>query len=122
MKKIIIIIIIIVLGIALVSATGVYDFGFMSDNDEENVEMDAEFDRFTGTYEAYNTGCFADGICSATISGNEVVTIIGWSQDIAGTFEDPDIPFGTEVEVYAQKVGPNTYTLYGSEEFYIREK
>lgn len=122
MKKVIIIIVIIVLGIAIASATGIYEFGFMSDKDEENVEMDYEFDRFTGIYEAYNTACFADGICSATISGNEVVTIIGFSQDASGAFENPDIPFGTEVEVYAQKIGPNSYTLYGSEEFYIREK
>jgi hypothetical protein len=76
---------------------------------------------FTGMYQDYNTGCFSDGTCAAIIDGKTVITIIGWSRDTSGIFEDPDLPFGTQVEVFANKIDENTYTLYGSEDYYIKE-
>jgi len=77
---------------------------------------------FVGVYEDYGTACFADGECYAVVDGKKITTIIGWSRDTVGSFENPDLPFGTEVEVYAQKIDDSTYTLYGSSEYYIREK
>lgn len=82
---------------------------------EQNPEI------FTGSYDNYKTDCFFDATCSAIIGGKEVITILGWSREISGTFEDPDLPFGTQLEVYANKIDDMTYTLYGSEDYYIRE-
>ena len=76
---------------------------------------------FIGSYENYKTDCFFDGTCAAIIDGKEVITITGWSQQISGTFENPDLDFGTKLEVYANKIDDTTYTLYGSEDYYIKE-
>jgi hypothetical protein len=81
---------------------------------------------FTGTLEAVNTGCFADGECSVSVDGKHVTVLIGWSQDTVGSvigvegFGDLEAYLGKLVEVSAQDLGDNQYTLYGSEAFYIK--
>lgn len=76
---------------------------------------------FTGTFEDYGTGCFADGECYAIVDGKHITTILGWTKGPVGQFVDPDIDFGTSVEVYALPTLNGKYTLYGSNEYYIKE-
>jgi hypothetical protein len=83
-------------------------------------------DTFTGTLTKVDTACFADGECYIEVDGKHVTAITGWSQEIAGTvqgvpgFGDLESHIGEQVEVYAQRLSPGNYTLYGSEGFYIR--
>jgi hypothetical protein len=83
-------------------------------------------DVFSGTLEAVDTGCFADGECFVEVGGKHVTTLRGWSRDTVGTiqgvpgFGDLEQYLGTQVEVYAQVLEDGTYTLYGSEGFYIK--
>lgn len=75
---------------------------------------------FSGEYQEYNTGCFADGICSIVVDGREVITISGRKPGPVGIFENPDLPFGTLLEVHAKQLQDGTYTLYGSEQYYVK--
>ncbi len=83
-------------------------------------------DMFTGTLEAVDTGCFADGECYVEVDGKHVTAIMGWSQETVGTvqgvesFGDLEKYVGKKVEVYAHVREDGTYTLYGSEGFYIK--
>jgi hypothetical protein len=83
-------------------------------------------DVFTGTLEEVNTGCFADGECYVVVGGKHVTAIMGWSQETVGTiqgvegFGDLEGYIGRMVEVYAQDLQDETFTLYGSEGFYIK--
>lgn len=83
---------------------------------------------FTGPLEEVNTGCFADGECYAVVGGKHITTIMGWSRETVGSvqgvegFGDLQNFIGKEVEVYAQDKGDGTYTLYGSEGFYLKLK
>ncbi|MBP6883949.1 MAG: hypothetical protein KBC06_01815 [Candidatus Pacebacteria bacterium] len=85
-------------------------------------------DVFSGVLEEVNTGCFADGECYVVVGGKHVTAIMGWSQAIGGTiigvegFGDLESHIGEQVEVYAQVNPDGTYTLYGSEGFYIKLK
>lgn len=93
---------------------------------ESNIGGKLKADVFTGTLEEVNTGCFADGECYVVISGKHVTTLRGWSQDEVGTvqgvegFGDLERHIGKNVEVYAHDLQDGTYTLYGSEGFYIK--
>lgn len=83
-------------------------------------------DVFTGKLEEVNTGCFADGECYVMVDGKHVTTLRGWSRDTVGSvqgvegFGDLEKYIGKNVEVYAQVNPDNTYTLYGSEGFYVK--
>lgn len=83
---------------------------------------------FSGKLQEVNTGCFADGECYVVVDGKHITAIMGWSRDTAGSiigvegFGDLEGHIGKEVEVYAQDKGDGTYTLYGSEGFYIKLK
>jgi hypothetical protein len=88
---------------------------------QDTVPKGAEAVKFTGTYDQYNTGCFADGDCYVIVDGNQITTILGWTGGPVGLFENPDLSIGTQVEVYALPTESGKYTLYGSEEYYIRE-
>lgn len=83
-------------------------------------------DVFTGTLTKVDTACFADGECYIEVDGNHVTAIMGWSRETVGTvqgvdgFGDLEAHIGEQVEVYAQRLAPGNYTLYGSEGFYIR--
>ena len=83
-------------------------------------------DVFTGTLEEVHTGCFADGECFVVVDGKHITAIMGWSQDEVGTiqgvegFGDLERHIGKNVEVYAHDLQDGTYTLYGSEGFYVK--
>lgn len=81
---------------------------------------------FSGTLEEVNTGCFADGECFVTVDGQHVTVLMGWSRDTVGTIigapsiGDLESMIGSTIEVYAQDTSDGKYTLYGSENFYIK--
>jgi hypothetical protein len=81
---------------------------------------------FTGKLEEVNTGCFSDGECYVVVGGKHITTLMGWSQKVVGSvqgvegFGDLESHIGANVEVYAQDNSDGTYTLYGSEGFYIK--
>ncbi len=79
---------------------------------------------FDGTLTEVNTGCYADGECYVVVDGKHITTLRGWSHDIAGAadFDALSANIGKTVEVYAHDLGDGTYTLYGSEGFYVRLK
>lgn len=83
-------------------------------------------DTFTGTLTKVDTGCFSDGECYVEVDGKHVTALMGFSRDIVGTvigvdgFGDLEQYIGKQVEVYAQDNSNGTYTLYGSEGFYIK--
>ena len=83
---------------------------------------------FSGKLEEVNVGCFVDGECYVVVDGKHVTVVRGWSQEIVGSVEgvesfgDLDGHIGEEVEVYAQDRSDGTYTLYGSEGFYVKLK
>jgi hypothetical protein len=81
-------------------------------------------EKFVGTLEEVNVGCFADGICSVQVDGKNVIVLQGWSQNIVGSITGVDgiggleSFIGDEVEVYAQYVSEGQYTLYGDVRYY----
>ncbi len=83
---------------------------------------------FSGKLEEVNVGCFADGECYVVVGGKHITTMMGWSRDIWGTvqgvpsFGDLEGQIGKDVEVYVQDLSNDTYTLKGSEGFYIKLK
>lgn len=83
---------------------------------------------FSGKLEKVDTGCFADGECYVVVDGKHITTTIGWSRDTLGSiqgvesFGDLEKHMGEEVEVYAKDNGDGTYSLYGSEGFYVKLK
>lgn len=83
-------------------------------------------DMFTGKLEKVDTGCFADGECFVEVDGKHVTVLMGWSRDTVGSvkgvdgFGDLENYIGKKVEVYAQEKVDGTYTLYGSEGFYVK--
>lgn len=91
----------------------------------------AETATFTGTISAVSTGCFADGICSVTVDGKEVILLAGLrippippvgaltGVDSIGDLEGE---IGSEAEVFAATTdeGGAEYTLYGSTTYYVK--
>lgn len=74
--------------------------------------------RFSGKVEAIDNGCFADGVCSVTVAGTKVVTMVGWSRDTWGS-RPPDLEPGDAVQVYCRR-SEEGCTLNGSADYYIR--
>lgn len=95
--------------------------------DLPNGEGKLKVANFSGKLESINEGCYADGECFVVIQGKHVTVTMGWSQEIVGSvigvpsFADLKSHIGEEFEVYAQDKGDGTYTLYGSEGFYIKD-
>lgn len=89
-----------------------------------NIKLKA--DTFTGTLQTVDTGCFADGECFVEVDGKHITVLMGWTQETVGSVIGTDGIGGLEdhigenVEVYAQDNSNGTYTLYGSEGFYIK--
>lgn len=76
---------------------------------------------FRGTVQAVDTGCYVDGICTATVDGTVVTTMSGerlnnpvWGQPNAL----PEV--GRQVEVRCRSTGPSTCTLKGDSGYYLR--
>jgi hypothetical protein len=82
--------------------------------------------KFTGTLEAVNVGCWADGICSMRISGKEIVFGKGWSAETYGDllgFDSSKLDgreyIGREVEVFGWKSG-ESILITGDKKYYIK--
>lgn len=99
------------------------------DNEESpvpNVPEKLKADTFEGTLQEVNTGCFADGECFIVVDGIHITTLMGWSRDTVGSvvgvdgFGDLENHIGALIEVYAQDLSDGTFTLYGSDGFYIK--
>lgn len=75
---------------------------------------------FGGKVEAIDNGCFADGVCSVTVAGTRIVTLVGWSRDTWGS-RPPELETGDSVEVHCRRTDEGC-TLNGSAEYYIRSK
>ncbi len=124
MKKLIIVILLIVAGVVVYMQM----HGNTSVNEPQISEGKLKVANFSGPLEEVNTGCFADGECYVVVDGKHVTAIMGWSQETVGSvqgvegFGDLENHIGKEVEVYAKDSGDGTYTLYGSEGFYIKLK
>lgn len=76
--------------------------------------------RFGGAVQVIDNGCFADGVCSVTVDGIKIVTLVGWSQDTWGQ-RDPELRQGQAAEVYCRKT-PEGCTLNGSADYFVRAK
>lgn len=76
--------------------------------------------RFDGTVQDINNGCFADGVCSVTVDGTVVVTLVGWSQDTWGS-RDPQLKVGDRAQVYCRRT-PEGCTLNGDATYYVRKR
>ncbi len=76
--------------------------------------------RFEGSVQEINNGCFADGVCSVTVDGTVIVTLVGWSQDTWGT-RDPELKLGDAVQVYCRRT-PEGCTLNGDAGYYVRKR
>lgn len=93
---------------------------------DEATSANEEGVTFTGTLEEVNTGCFFDAECYVVIDKKHVTAIRGWSTDTVGMiigvdgFGDLESKKGEIVEVYARALDDGTYTLYGSEDYYIK--
>ena len=83
--------------------------------------------RFKGTITAYSTACFSDGICSVTVDGKEVIITAGFRQQkTVGTLigvdsiADLENQIGARAEVYAALTEEGSYTLYGSQAYFVK--
>lgn len=74
---------------------------------------------FSGTIEAIDNGCFADGECSVVVAGRKVVTLRGWSQATWGV-RDPELAVGDRVDVRC-RVTDEACTLEGDAGSFVRK-
>jgi hypothetical protein len=84
---------------------------------------------FSGTIQAVETACFADGICSVTIDGKKVILIAGFrmSPPPVGSLKgvdsigDLEEKVGATARVYAARATEEgyDYTLYGSSKYFV---
>lgn len=85
---------------------------------------------FSGKLESVNTGCVGGGRgeCFVMVDGKRVVVVPNAPADLTGvivgvpTFMDLAGKIGSTVEVYAMEKSTGTYSLYGSNQFYIKLK
>ena len=73
----------------------------------------------SGRVDGIDNGCFADGECSVSVDGLNVVTMRGWSQSTWGQ-RDPELAPGDRVDVRC-RVADSGCTLEGSEEYFLRK-
>ncbi len=116
----------------LIIALGFYQMGKNPDffNFSENNQTENKTDeQFSGILSEVYTGCFFDAECYVIVDGKHVTLLHGWSREEVGQIIDsPDgiggleSVIGQEVEVFAGKIDANTYTLYGSQDYYVKVK
>lgn len=106
--------------------------GYFGPKTRAAIEKDAtpaETETFTGTISSVNTGCFADGICSVTVSGKDVILLTGMRTGSVAvgslkgveSIGDLEKHIGDKAKVYAARTteGGADYTLYGSTSYYV---
>lgn len=90
-----------------------------------NTSQQNEEASFEGVIHGFRTDCFADGVCSVTIDGKEVVITVGRSQEIVGQLRgvesvgDLEKFIGKKAAVFAKKTESASYTLYGNKNYYV---
>ncbi len=109
------------------SKTGPSDARLADDTDGEEVVVEQNPMKFTGTLEKVDVGCFADGECYVEVGGKHVTVLMGWSRNTVGTVIGGDNSIGgleafigKQVDVYAHQVDGATYTLYGDAEYFVK--
>ena len=76
---------------------------------------------FSGQVQATNTGCYVDGMCTATVDGVMVTTMAGERLNIPVWGEPNSLPpVGQRVEVRCLTTGPSACTLKGDRGYYLR--
>lgn len=83
---------------------------------------------FTGTISAFDTACFADGVCSVTVGGKVVIIQAGYRINVppvgsltgVESIGDLDKKIGHVADVYAAKTKTGEYTLYGNTSYYVK--
>ncbi len=116
MKKVIIIILVI-----LATLSG---FLYLKKS-QSNIGISSDY-KFTGKLEKVDTGCFADGECYVEVSGKHITVLMGWTNDTVGkiigseSIGDLEKHIGENIEVYAKNISEERYTLYGSQDYYIK--
>lgn len=79
-----------------------------------------------GTLTAVDTGCFSDGVCSATVAGKKVVLLVGRYQGKLGkiigadSIGDLEAHIGEQATVFAGSDADGNFTLLGNEMFYLK--
>lgn len=77
--------------------------------------------QFSGTVTAIDTGCYADGVCSATVAGVVVTTMTGERLGPPVWGEPNSLPaVGDRVDIRCLSTGANTCTLKGDRGYYLR--
>lgn len=88
--------------------------------------------KFTGIITETNNGCWADGICSIKVDDKWITAEIGGLRppnskpEIRGSLiginfsQDTNKYIGKRAEVYAKQTDSNDFTIYGSENYYIK--
>jgi hypothetical protein len=128
-KKIYIIIGIVVLIIIALVLGGRGEKGTPNEEPVGKLPSGTPEETFSGTLQAVNTGCFADGICSVTIDGKEVIILTGWAGmspeakvgKLIGveSIGDLESRIGWHANVYATTTPDGKHTLYGDERYYV---
>lgn len=76
---------------------------------------------FSGKASAIDTGCYVDGVCTATVNGVEITTMTGERLNNPVWGNPNSLPaVGDKVEVRCLSTGPNTCTLKGDRGYYLR--
>lgn len=81
---------------------------------------------FLGFLEGMDTGCFAEGACFIMVDGRKVIVEEFANENPAGTIEGIEDfrelfnNIGSFLEVKALRLENGDYTLYGSEDFYVK--
>jgi hypothetical protein len=145
MKKILLVLLVIILGITSwwlmsktekesgdvemepVSTEELEEEGEVVEEPKINIPTNLKTEKFVGTLEEVNIGCFADGECYVVVGDKHVTTLIGRRQEVVGgvigvdSFGDLEKFIGEEVEVLATLDGDTGfYTLYGNENLYLK--
>ncbi len=81
---------------------------------------------FAGFLEGMDTGCFAEMECFLVIDGKKLIVEEYGNENVRGTTPDVEefIEFfnhmGSFVELKAMKIDDENYSLYGSEDYFIK--
>lgn len=77
--------------------------------------------RFSGTVQTTDTGCYVDGVCTATVDGTVVTTMSGERLNNPVWGQPNSLPaVGQKVAVFCAHTGPKACTLKGSTSYYLR--
>jgi len=119
-------ILLLIVGGALILAFGIY-YGFSDrvypwQNTEVQIiseDIDSQEVTLRGIVTGIDTGCYVDNVCLYFMNGYEIVWGVGRPQQVVGSRDD-NIETGDKIEVYGKKEGTNVVTIYGKEEYYVK--